>query len=139
MEYFDVVDKNRIFLNKKLPRGSELQENEFDGNFGTISTLLSLSLEFNNSAFRLLISSAPKYFEHTKENVNSLSFELIFMSSTPHKSKSSGKVSKHIKFKNISLTVFIIKIFLVNCFAVLIIYLFLQPICPKAVLQAPCR
>ena len=30
MEYFDVVDKNRNFLNKKLPRGSKLQENEFN-------------------------------------------------------------------------------------------------------------
>ena len=30
MEYFDVVDENRNFLNKKLPRGSKLQENEFN-------------------------------------------------------------------------------------------------------------
>ena len=30
MEYFDVVDINRKFLNKKLPRGSKLQENEFN-------------------------------------------------------------------------------------------------------------
>ena len=30
MEYFDVVDENRNSLNKKLPRGAELQENEFN-------------------------------------------------------------------------------------------------------------
>ena len=30
MEYFDVLDKNRNFINKTLPRGAEMNEGEFN-------------------------------------------------------------------------------------------------------------